>query len=182
MTASRTTTRNEVNNSHRMVWNSTLDWMAWLIFAATFVLLHFGFCAFIVFRDVVLNGNRVSGEGVFGFVFFVLSGVLTSVECVIGYAAVDIIVSMGRASSRRVQGLSAAFGGGAAYALVWVVLALRLQVPRLYENVAGSILNFSLNSGVPWGVMFLGGLMACAVKAVAMGLTSAHRGHGTSPN
>src|SRR5262245_61460776 len=139
MTVSRT--RTEVSSSV-VVRNNKPDRMSWLIFAITFILLHFGVSAFIVFRDLVLNRRGINGEGVFSFVFFILSGVLTSLECVLGYALVETLLSIGRVSSHRAQRLSAAVGGAVAYALIWVVLAFRIQVPKLYENVAGSILNF----------------------------------------
>jgi hypothetical protein len=155
--------------------NGKPDWMEWIIFAGTFTISHFAFCVFIVVRNLVMTRQGFDADGFVGFVFFIFSGVLTGIEFAVGYAAVDIVVSTGRAFSRSVQRLSATFGGIVAYALVWIVLALRLQLPKLYENVAGSFLSGNFTRTFPWGAMFLGGLMACVVKSVATAFRSANQ-------
>ncbi len=142
--------------------------MAWVIFGATFTLVHFGLCGFIVLRGVVLNRSVLQGEGVVSFGIFVLSGILASAESTVGYALVDLIVSTGRSGSVRSRRFSAIVGGALTYGLAWVVLALRLEIPKLSENVSWSILGLNINGEFPWGAIFLGGLVAFVAKSVGM--------------
>src|SRR5437762_2101866 len=95
--------------------NGKPDWKTWVIFAGTFTFCHLAVCAFIVFH------NGIDGENLFGFVVFIFSGLLASLEFLVGYAVVDVVVSIGRTWPSNIQRLSAAFGGAVAYALVWIV-------------------------------------------------------------
>jgi hypothetical protein len=157
--------------------NSKPDWIAWVIFGGTFIFCHFAFFAFLVLNTVLRSERSDNREGLFLSFFLIFSGVITGLESLAGYVAVDTIISIGRSWSRTVGRVASACGGTVAYALVWItILGLRLQLPKLSENVGGSFFSGNLMGGIPWGAMFLGGLVACVVKIVAMMLTpSRHR-------
>jgi hypothetical protein len=143
---------------------------AWLVFVATFSTLHFVYCAFVIIRAVIL---RNGGEGMLGFIFvFMPSGPLAGFEFAVGYALCEIITSVSRASSFRVEAIRALVAGFVSYSLLWVVLSMHTYMPVLSDSVGrsyylGLILDFRLH----WGAMLLGALSAMIVSVSALGVS-----------
>ena len=145
----------------------TLHYKAWLVFLITFCALHFAFCASIIVGSIVL-GEGFDGHGAISFIFgFIPAGPVTGFEFAVGYAVVEIIVSISRPSSFRVQAITAICAAAVSYSFVWIVLALRSYLPNLSENVAEHYLGLNLRFEFPWGPTFLGGLSALIVMIIA---------------